>query len=73
MAHYQAKITTTFSDPRAAGRFAAQCHEHGYVGERAGGAVVTIIVHSHGDEAVVLGLAEEFGGHAEVEVLSDDE
>ena len=35
--------------------------------------MITVMVHSHGDEAFVLGLAEEFGGHAEVEVLSDDE
>lgn len=69
----QVEIRVTFDDPRMAGRFASRCHESGYVGERVGGNVVTVIVHSQRDGEIVLGHADEFGGHAEVPGLSDDE
>ncbi len=66
MKQYQAEIRANFTDPWMAGRFARQCGEDGFPGERDGRTAVTVTVNSQGDERIVLGLAREFKGTAEV-------
>ena len=68
----QAEMRVTFSEPMMAARFVRQCHHDGHASERAGENVVTVIAHSHREEAIVVGLAEAFRGHATMQVPQGD-
>ena len=72
MSYSQAEMRVTFSDPMMAARFVRQCHHDGHTSERAGKNVVTVMAHSHRKEAIVVGLAEAFRGHAIMQVPQDD-